>query len=155
MDGFRSSLSPIDAGLDPGSYPMPDSPSLSASTDRDLFEARVRASNMVAPCLVRPGPSVSPDIGKRKTAPQPQHSQERPSSTRKTNTVQVIRQNYLPPPSPLLAPPSPRTRALPVAFDCNYRNTEHLSSTSSATSQAAADPTPTTRLSRPILQNRS
>ena len=45
MDDFRSPLSPIDAGLDPGPYPMPDSPSLSAFTEQDLSEARVRGTS--------------------------------------------------------------------------------------------------------------
>ena len=55
MDDPRSPLSPIDAGADPGPYPMPDSPSLSASTEQDLSEARVRGtSNMVARA---PGPN--------------------------------------------------------------------------------------------------
>ena len=48
MSDPRSPLSPIDVGGEPGSYPIPVSPSLSASADRDLLEARARASNMVA-----------------------------------------------------------------------------------------------------------
>ena len=53
MDDFWSPLSPIDAGLDPGPYPMPDSPSLSASTEQDLSEARVRGTSNIVTILAK------------------------------------------------------------------------------------------------------